>query len=599
MSVQKHCCALGVAMSSLDQQHQLLYSHSNNSSLSTIHYQKVPTQVSSVGFNTLKKQVTNSSLTLSIATSNGVKLNTISKLLSRNKSSLAVQEDLILLQSFDENPRPSNDEDQSVVSQRGSGLFRISRKLRAKLKFNNKGVSRPDLTIQTAGHHALKVPKKILSSSTSDEFSNRKAVSSPISRGLFHRQHNQFESSQTVNEETKTRHPKHHRTAMNLSSQSSNSFISDIKVAVLYNFTDPDYSVDDNAQNTDNSRKMQFASADQHTAPSRSHKTDNSVLEKIDAKDHIMRTSIDGNEFDFEKSFAMLFDLLKPLFQPSKQIVLANGVLLPSVELTMEQAKKFVEERIISSARSLLSPRNHKELSGSMPDDRRVKDTKDNLSVNGNLEEDIQDLRRKEWGLQLSSYFEKCCTSLVDDTRNFEDVSALADIVSKTRNRNNDLKYEDQISREEAGQYNYLREWMRVELIWRYFNLKVRFFILNAFQQLQKHFNDEERVHINSGQNSSNVRIENALLIAFRDSVIIPHLMRRPAEPEHESFSHHERVAEIQFFRNEGAALVRALKHCFGTILSHLQSDLVGSDDQPFKEMLFDDYVHWFSEVTR
>lgn len=590
-------------MSSSGQEHPQLYLHSNDSSLSTIQFQKIPTQVSSVGFNTLKKQITSSSLNLSITTSNSIKLNTISKLLSRNKSSLTVHEDSIRPQVFDEESRPSIEDDHSNVSQKGSGLFKMSR---AKLKFSNKGVTRPDLTIQTAGHHTLKVPKKILSSATSDEFSNKKAVSSPISRSLFHRQHNQLDSNKSGGEDAKARHQKYHRTAMNLSSQSSNSFISDVKVAVLYNFTDPDYSIDDDDETSDNLiildfRKMYMTSADQYASSSRFNKSDNAVLEDLDANDQTMQNLMESQDCDFEKTLAMLFDLLKPLFQPSKQTMLRDGLLLPSMTLTMEQVKNVVGEKIISSARSFLSSKYPTKFTRRMSEDGSSKEARDNVSMNGNLDEDIQDLRRKELGLQLSYYFEKCCTLLVDDIRNFDDLCTLEDIISGSRGKClQDLKSADQISKDETRQYNYLREWRRIVLVWRYFNLKVRFFILNAFYQLQKHFNDEERFHINSGQKSWNVRIENALLIAFRDSVIIPHLLRRPTDLEHGSISYHDPVAnEIHFFRNEGVSLVKTLRHCFGAILSHLQSELVGSDDQPFKEMMFDEYVHWFCQMTR
>lgn len=596
-----------MAMSSSEQPQNQIYLHSNDSSLSTIQFQNFPTQVSSVGFNTLKKQITSSSLNLSVATSNTIKPNPISKLFSRNRSSLTIHEDLSLMQSFDDKSRLSIDDDQNSMSQKGSGLFRISRKLRSKLKFSNKGVTRPDLTIQTTGHHSLKVPKKILSSATSDEFGSKKALSSPISRGLFHRQHNQIDSAQSGNEEAKPRHPKHHRTAMDLSSQSSNSFISDINVAVLYNFTDPDYSVSEFEENSESLmfldfHKIYMTSADQYIASSKSHRTENGVNEEILSNDVSLKKSIDGQESGIEELFGSLFDLLKPLFQPSKQTILTNGLSNPNMTLTMEQAKRFVEERIICSARSLLTSKYTLRHKGVLiSDEKSEKGSSENLSMTENLEEDIQDLRRKELGQHLSFYFEKYCLLLADDTRNFDSWDSMARSMSSMRSESQHApRLEDRISTEHSYEYEYLQEWRRIELIWQYFNSKVRFFILNAFQQLQKHFDDEERVQVNNGQKSWNVQIENALLLAFRDTVVIPHLLRRQTDPGNGSLSVHEPIAaEIHFFRNKGTPLATSLRKCFGAILSHLQSELAGSDDQPFKEMMFDEYVQWFTEITR
>lgn len=599
-----------MTMSSSDQKN-LFYLHSNDSSLSTIQFQKISTQVSSVGFNTLKKQTTSSSLILSIATTKTNKTNSLVKLFTRNRSSLNINDDVILSVSPDDNSRSSIEEENNSISQRSSGLFKISRKLRSKLKFSNKAMSRPDLSIQTAGHHTLKVPKKILSSASPDDFGNKKTVSSPISRSLFHRPHNQskLDSQQVGSDEaTHPMHSKNYRTAVGLSSQSSNSVISDISVAVLYNFTNPDYSVTNADENSEgllflDFHKMYMTSAD-HFISSKYHRADAGVINEMPFIDPLRATPEDGKA-GIEKSFAILFDLFKPLFSPSEQASLANGLSHPIMSLTMEQAQSFVRENILNAAKSFLTINLQESNIGTTKiQENDSKEATDDFMMNSYLDEDFQDLRRKELGQQLFHFFQKCCIEMVGHFKLMDTLDGNANSISKVRQgKLAAMMTEDRAANDNYASYDYLKEWERIELLWQFFNLKVRFFVLNTFRELQKHFNEEERLNVNNGHTSKHVQIESALLLAFRDTVVVPHLLQRPSESEPVSYSkdasHSLHASEIYFFQNQGQQIVKSLKLCFGTILSHLRCDFAGSDEQPYNEMLFEEYVHWFSQVTR
>lgn len=595
-----------IIMSSPDGK-DLLYLNSNDSSLSIIQFQRIPTHVSSVGFNTLKKQTTGSSLNLSITTASTIKPNTLSKLFTRNKSSPNVTEDNTLLLNFEESSSSPLDEEHIGISQRTSGLFKMARKLRPKIKFGNKSVTRPDLTIQTSGHHNLKVPKKILSSATSEDFGGKKAVSSPISRGLFHRQHNQSktDSQLMASDETSIRpaHSKLHRTAINLSSQSSNSFISDISVAVLFNFTNPDFLAREEDENAENLsllefHKMYMTSAD-HFISLKSSRADSVIQEDDGSREGHHRASKGSKGFD------ILFEMIKPLCLPSKQCSLSNGVSFPKMTLTVEQASNFVNDSIVNSARTLLKNfpsgstiSTMNEHSGSSAQ------AVDEFVSKGNLEDDFQDLKRKEQGQHLFHFFEKCCLALVEDLRsvdNLETLGTLQSIPGPLPSKDLAKNYST-----EGGiyLYSYLREWKRIDLVWRYFNSKMRYFFLSAFEGLLRVLENEERSQNDQSLNTKSIQIENSLLIAFRDIVVVPHLLQRPSEFEHERFTNvHsasaiDQCAEIEFFNNEGSNLVKSLQHCFGEIITHLQNEFVGSEDQPFKALVFEDYTRWFGDCV-
>lgn len=585
-------------------QSSLFYLHSNDSLLSTIQLLKAPTQVSSVGFNNLKKQTTNS-LSLSSSTANTSKPNSISKLFTRNRSSLNVNQESTLSISFSDGGSIFEEEYQGNL-QKNSGIFKISRKLRSKLKFGNKAVSRPELTILTAGHHNLKVPKKILSSANADELSQKKNVSSPISRGLFHRPHNQtkLEHLQIGIDDPSNRqlHSKFNRTAINLSSQSSNSTISEVGVAALYNFTNPDYSVTETSESSESVlfldfHKMYMTSADQFL-PSRHQRAENGSSNEMLQKVESSRISNEGTT-GAEKSFAALYELLRPLYLISKQKHLANGRINPDMALTMEQAQDFVKDHILNTAQSLQKSKTVTNSAGAgSPHDTQVNE--DVTSMNEHLDEDIRDLRRKEVGQQLFDFFQKCFTAMIEDFHsNCTYKSAPFRTMKDARDDLETLRDHNQAGRNQNNDHDYLKEWYAIKALWEHFNLKVRYFVLNTFRQLQKHFDDDELSYVRSGLSLRNVKIENALLLAFRDTVVVPHLLSRQSRQDRVLDTNNPYSSELAFFQNEGRELLKPLRQCFGSILSHLRCDFVVSDDQPCKEMVFEEFVQWFNATAR
>lgn len=345
----------------------LLYNHGNGLSASVL-----PTsnpQVSSVGFNTLKKWNTGSSQQLGVSSLNTVTTNSkgLSRFFTRNKSGMNIggdvstptsnrdNDDIGTINSLDPikstpsmfkftklkmskggNGKNSNDIhrsslDHGPIGSESPNLVRRSL----------SGSKKPELKIQTHGHHGLKVPKKILSSKTDDgRISHRKSsVSSPVStfQNLFSRSNHANSLESTISGSNSTlliddaqrngmglgiesdningskgvlagegsissnssgigannngpvlksssgsndlddHHIRLHirnqlflginnpnRTTVDLSSNNSNSTISDVPFAMLYNFTDPDYSVNLFDNNTNQSN---IVMADEHSTP--------------------------------------------------------------------------------------------------------------------------------------------------------------------------------------------------------------------------------------------------------------------------------------------------------------------------------------------
>lgn len=579
---------------------KLLYLHSNESSLSTIQFQRLPTQVSSVGFNTLKSQTTGSSLNLIVTTAGTIKSNSLTKLFTRNKSHVNSEDDFNAPVNSENLSIKSNEEEPSNITHRTSSLFKVLRMLRAKLKFGNKA-ARPDLTIQTSGHHTLKVPKKLLSSASSEDFGNKKIVPSPITRGLFHRQHNstRSESQQSGIEEAVARHlyPKQ-RAAVGLSSQSSNSYISDVNIAVNFNFTNPDFMAKDENDAADNLTFLDFhriymTSAD-HFISAKSHKSE---MERSDSEERFNPASptAQANQ-EISKMLDGLYEKISPLCQITIRKPSFGEAAHPRLSVTLEQASNYVNEMIHNAPPGSYQSHDLERRESTGEDDRRSLGLSNEPHSKNNAQEEFVDLRQKEHGRNILQFFERCFASIVEDLNSAYDSNTASLEVEN-------LHPAKQVKESAMSLRNYLSNWKRVEHIWRHFNTNMRFFLLSIFEKLQDAL-ESDRNYRGINRSYAGYQIESALFTAFRDIVLVPHLMLRPSSLDHSRHvllieEANPDVVETEYFNSKGEAFVRSLQLCFGEIATHLPNDNLVHDDQPLKELIFDEYAHWFEKYIR
>lgn len=588
-----------------------LYLHKNDSSLSSLPSQRMPVQVSSVGFNTLKKQPTNVSVSSDATTINTLKSNSLARFFTRNRSSSTINEGSDVVLTLDLPGSVIGDD----TSSSHKGLFKLSRK-QPKFKITNKSMSKPDLTIQTTGHHALKVPKKLLSSSSVDEY-GKKTAPSPISLNhIFHRPHGQSKADSIKLQEdgsstTKLFNSLPHRTSVSLSSQSSNSFVSDLNSAILFNFTDPNFMVNSADGNTDlpailEIHRKYLVSTDQfmqsklHRSMMDSPNPLNTEQDKHFTDDDLPLTPIES-EKKYSQIFSDLFAMMHTLFIPSSQTTLSNGRTAPQLPLTMEHAANFVRQKLV---KNLLKEQEMESL-------RRTEKGRSSLIVgiddDSSLKENINDaveLKKKELIQELCKFFEKCCSTIAKDKGFNSSVNETGGkrfsetMITRTQSQNQNTKG--------LRLNEFLHEWEIISDTWQYFNKSVRYYLLNVFYPLQLFLNEEENQNGKKGTNQ--IRVESLLLKAFRDAVIMPHLNHRGSEISKSPFPMETTKArtipsslypeEKTYFQSR-PDVFKTLKKCFGIIRSHLKLASGNSDDQLVEELAFEEFVHGFNLMSR
>lgn len=553
-------------------------------------------QISSVGFNNLKKVNTNAS-SISTQSTATTKTNALARLFTKNKSSSTVNQDIISppqpISLNNENTlyfRSNNSQDtvwnysdtdtfdssyaddlpesiaDSAKKQGSPSIFKLPKMNKGKLRFSGKpSAARPDLSVQTTGHHGLKVPKKILSSGLLDEEissssfkpqSNRKnSINSPVSstfHSIFHRGHSHSQYSDnnpsisSVNDEGTVHFHQGlsanpNRTTVCLSSSSSNSYITDISFAVVYNFTDPDYSLED----FDSIGGEHYSLVDIHKkllVP-----TDQFLQNKLQKNQPselglgIISDYNSSDEYlnkyliDFGKSnskfFYSLLVITKPLFLPSQQKKLANGRKHPHLSTSTEDVGNFIKDNYMNELTNSHSPTNNNannDTENKSPGKReRLKkmtrpQPSSYISLNEMaLDDGMDDYRAREISQDILTFFYGCLLTFRKDSMSTD--------VKQPISRRMSVPASGPGTESKLPQSEVLeRNWELLTNQWSYFNMKIRYTVVNMFYPLQKYLQNASIQLFNENQNKIiQIEIENILLIAFRDIIITPVLMKR------------------------------------------------------------------------
>ncbi|ODV77796.1 uncharacterized protein CANTADRAFT_26847 [Suhomyces tanzawaensis NRRL Y-17324] len=606
------------------------YIHANNSSASNFQTQSnnLASNVSSVGFNNLKKIMTNSSLGSNVSTST-LKTNPLTRLFTKNRSVTNIFQPPI---QFDTSSQYNNsdEETQSTISSldtkkpQSTSKFRLSK---SRL-FNNKSNNvKPELTIQTSGHHGLKVSKKILSSSLLNDNTGvtgrKNSVSSP--GGTFH---NLFHRNQAITQSnpdsgklmnpndfsTKQKTSSASRTSLSLSSNNSNSYVSDIKFALLYKFTDPDYSVEeieapnDHTMLLDIHRKL-LMPTDQYlqnrTQKGQSQELGLGILG--DSYDNEYRYHNGKNNAKF---FENLLYITRPIFMPSTQKTLSNGLQHPYTGFTIEDIASIIKEyywrepsSIVQPNKLTIEPGQHSSTPASSTQrmtKSKLKPLRTNRSSStasittpNELYEKFDELKIREISLDLFTFFVKCMNMLKKDfdMESGDEEELRTPSPSKVNNSSSVIK-----------------QWLILSTIWIYFNKKIRFALIGIFQPLQHLFHEISSQGLRSNI-IIDVEIENTILLAFRDVIIHPFLLQHSMI--NESFEvwvdSNDKVnnshpaltnSEEQTMLSSHKELLDNLIECFGEVLSNTRLHTPHADsEQSFKNQLFEKAFAWLIKL--
>lgn len=624
-----------------------LYTHENNSTASTINTVNTNgmSQVSTVGFNTLKKQNTHASQASEASSIAGK--TKLAKLFTRNKSmgGLGLQTQDLSLESFGQNSDDDDDDDSiTIVSMEPkkttSGIFKFGKKDRSK-SLRRIGSSRPDLSIQTAGHHTLKVPKKILTSGLMEDASvttshRKNSVSSPSStfHNLFHRSHSlsmkdlaTFGEKDEVAQQALTSSSA--KTTLTLSSNNSNSRIKDPAYAQIYNFTNPDYNLEEVDPLTEHNSfhdisKKYMMPTDQYLQGKLSK---NQLLELgLGITSDFERASL-KSPFDFSKKntvfYNNLINIIRPILLPSQQKKLSNGYQYPNLGLSLEDVISFIKENYLQSF--ILSQPNELMFADRLPS----KASKSKPKSKGNIfspsakplssfpADSRDDFKIRESTQDLLTFFSKCIFIFHKD---------YSSMLRKSKKSSLSL---NSIDNQLPLVSSNLKEWNRIMGEWHYFNERIRFFLVGMFYPLQRRYHE-----LLMQKNDSllgilvEIEIENLLLLAFRDVIIVPFLIQRTqgylhlesmASPVTTSSVSMQKLYSLSsdiskldetktvlasLLENEATALTkndgklaRELLNCFGVIMSHSTTEVSTDGDHRTKNNIFAEAFHWLSSL--
>ncbi|KAK6454193.1 uncharacterized protein RJT20DRAFT_130227 [Scheffersomyces xylosifermentans] len=615
------------------EQNSPFYIHSNTSSSSTAQLSQtsnVGSQVSSVGFTNLKKLNTNTSQ-LSASSSSTSKTNPLTRLFTKNRSVSNVFQQPNQI-GDDENIANNSDDDVSTLisaepKKNANAKFRLPKN---KLKFPGKtSTNKPDLSIQTSGHHGLKVSKKILSSTSIEEgvstAGRKNSVSSPVStfHNLFHRSHSSSQASgenqgtSNIKEESpnqqKINNPS--RTTMTLSSSNSNSFITDINFAMVYNFTDPDYSVEEVEGTVEHStlsdihRKLMIPT-DQYLQKSNHKHQSTEVGLGITGDSESDNEYLNKYLIDFGKKSARFYSNLlyvtRPLFLPSQQKRLQNGSIHPYMGYTIEDIANFIKDNYLTELSNLTSydpiPTGNivKPVKAKMKNMRVYRaSSSSSISLNDDFKDSLDDFKVREISQDLFTYFIRCMMIFQKDFTTID--LRLSELVSKSSIQNKS---------KDAQQF--IRSWARISFQWEYFNSKIRFYLLSMFQPLQRIFHDVSIQGIDSNQNSViDIEIERTLLLAFRDIMLIPFLILRRKRYQELTYKRksstavlHTSECDSQVLQDEetilknNEKLSQKLINCLGVLSSNTYMEPGNADgEQHLRNEIFSSSFTWLSSL--
>lgn len=314
-------------------------------------------QISSVGFNNLKKLNTNSSVSTtassgSVATNTAAstgptKTNALARLFTRNRSNTTLDE-----------PSFTDDELERLsptLERRPSNVFRLAK------KGKRKGKNPKDLTVQT-DTPLLPQPNVL---------ARKPSVNSPVSNtlhNLFHRSTstgnaaslgNNNLNSITAHNNMDILDEQMVRSAVNLSSNNSNSTITDPNFAQVFKFTDPNFSLEDDFDDLELYKKL-FVPADQFL--------------KLNLPNSPV--SFDDDYNDDIKFWNNLLTLFKPIILSSQQKRLTNGLKGCQLIMTEEDIANYIRENYCTQ-----------------------------LTIEG--EEELNDIKAREVTQDLSSFFNR------------------------------------------------------------------------------------------------------------------------------------------------------------------------------------------------
>lgn len=396
----------------------------------------------------------------------------------------------------------------------------------------------------------LQLDTQSLSSSASDSVtttrSRKNSMNSPVSstfHNLFHRSHHHHHHHHQpqIQETLQKNSDDSKKTTLCLSSNSSNSVIQDVELAKIYNFTNPNFSIEDNGQevgshphhSSNNSsfldiHKKMLVPADLYIQNklNKYHQIEVGLgIYGSEGDERPISSGISGSTSGNKDSrnvriYTNLYHYLKPLFVPSQQKTTRKGFTRPVSEYAVEELANFVKDSfcIPSASPSIAFPVQDQtgvsatsQLSPSIKG-FRLKTSKSSTKLSrmntsttrffayGSEQktEDFDYYKLREISQDLMTLFVKCMTALHNDIVQHDQSKLIQQLgLSKTEQTTDLAKAMPK------------KQWLLIIISWKYFNKVIRFYIISIFHPLQAYF--QELTAIQEHQYQHNLQLSQGI----------------------------------------------------------------------------------------
>lgn len=440
---------------------------------------------------------------------------------------------------------------------------------RSKSRFNPKNIKLKVGTLKEKYQDGLLTDDRTQHNSShpkSVDPSNKLTTSGPSIVQFFNRPHGiNIERESSKKEQFSKK--QFGRTSVTLSSQSSNSLIQDVNLALKFRFNNPDNlgalgsnNVHLNSSSLHGIHRKYLISADQF------------ILEKRNKNigDEVQVTKGPKNDtyLNLAEAFDFLLEHLKRLFVPT---VNPKNTESGTSEFTVEQLSRYVDHQIVEPIFA------HQRLARA------------SYSVDGDI--------------TLGTILE----DPPDETREARQREVLQELMHSTKSwlsllRRTWLESLRRVQTTEDPRWSLVDLWKALAELWNHFNRTIRFALMQVFTPIQSCIDSDFLRR--SGCNSPIHVIESVILLAYKDAVVIPILAvrkatyastpRSPKKPSHEKLN----STEMQFILEEPLVHKRLIS-CFGIIISFLNaySGLL-KDDSTVRDPVLHDAIRCLQDIA-
>ncbi|WPK23531.1 hypothetical protein PUMCH_000772 [Australozyma saopauloensis] len=402
--------------------------------------------------------------------------------------------------------------------------------------------------------------------------------------------------NETMPEMKSAHHKSGKQTALSLSSQKSNSVVVDARLASIFYCAQAEVPDEVLSPILDTGRFLEFhrkylESTDHYMQSKLQRSISDEEGNRVNSKELSHKVDLDQVSREYELIFNRLFEIIRPVLLPSKQVSLSNGLKHPALNQSMDRVMRFVHDEISKSG--VFQYSTTKE-----PDIRKTINNNETRTVSlffprSNSESTRKDARVEVLLKSILVFYQKSVEVLANEFIPSADLSAGLSIKGQAIFTSLPGNFDKQITK-------YLQQWTKIDSAWRYFNEKVRYSLLNALFYVQKSLYDVQK-RSSKSYHTLDFNLDKQLNTIFRNVFIVSQLKQRYIFIEKQKKGQFPDIveAEARYLQKDSFLMGDKLTKLFGIITNRTRIDINILDELLPNDSLFCDYQTWLNQLTR